>query len=102
MTNGEKLLILRRRVGETQSQAAKRLKATLYTYRRWENDTEKSPNKNVGRLSDFEQCYVMRRRKEWSLEQMVKKVGVCRWWLCQMEKGEAPVERLVEFWNKAA
>ena len=99
LTKGEKLLMERRRLGLTQSAMAKKMKVSLYVYRRWETDSvEDAPSVNIGRLTDYEQCYLMRKRSGNSLQETANKLQVCRWWLCQMERGEAPIDRLIKFW----
>lgn len=101
LTRGEKLVIQRRRDGSTQAKAAKANKVTQLTYRGWERDQgEKIPTAAVGKISEVEQCYILRRRSGKTLEQVAKKMGVCRWWLRQMEAGKAPAESLTEFWSK--
>ncbi len=104
LTRGEKLRLVRKRGKQTQSQAAKRHKVSVHIYRRWERDDEETtiPSVAVGRLAMHEQCWILRLREDMSLEDVANKIGVCRWWLCQMEQGEAPVERLAEYWKEAA
>ncbi len=100
MTRGEKLLMTRRRLGWTQSEAARRHSVSLYTYRRWEGDTDgtSAPTTKVGKLAMFEQCFLLRKREGMTLIEAAEVIGVCRWWLCQMESGEAPIDRLREYW----
>jgi len=101
LSKGEKLLVYRRRRGLTQSKSAKERKVSLYTYRRWEADElDAVPKVSVGRLSEAEQCFLLRKRKGMSLADAAKEIDICRWWLCQMESGEAPIDRLLAYWYK--
>lgn len=98
LSRGEKLLVERRREEQTQAQAAKRRRVSLYIYRKWETDVEQGPLTKVGRLEPHEQCVIMRRREEQTAADLAEELGVCRWWLCQMEKGVVPHEDLVAHW----
>lgn len=102
LTAGERLLIARRRLGESQDEAGARLGVSRYRYRKWESDeyTDPGPPRaNIGALKPFESCLIRRRRAGVSLAELAEAVGVTRWWLCQMEGGDAPADRLVAFWS---
>ncbi len=102
LTRGERLLVARRREAESQVDAAARFDVSLYRYRQWETDEEKSPHElGLGKLSGFEACFLMRKRAGTTMAAVAKKVGVSRWWLCQMERGEVDSARLVSFWQEA-
>lgn len=102
LTRGERLLIKRRRTGESQVEAAARFGVSLYNYRQWETDTLKAPHKlGLGTLEPFEACFITRRRTERSAADVAKAVGVSRWWFCQMERGDVDATRLVSFWRGA-
>ena len=101
LSKGEKLLIDRRREGSTQSENAKNWDVSLYVYRRWEADiTDDIPTVAIGKLSEQEQCFLLRKRKGQTLAATAKELDICRWWLCQMESGEAPIDRLRAYWDK--
>jgi transcriptional regulator with XRE-family HTH domain len=99
LSPGVRLIISRRRRGLTQAQEAKRRKASLYQYRGWEEDRGEVPEEKIGRLEVHEQCYVRRIAKGLTLDEVAKDVGVSRWWLRQMERGTANVERLRKYWR---
>jgi len=99
LSKGEKLLIQRRREGQTQAQAAEEQGVSLYVYRRWEADTvADAPKVGVGRLDEYEQYFLLRKRSGRTLAETAEELDVCRWWLCQMESGEAPIDRLRDYW----
>lgn len=100
LTASEKLIIERRRNSkETQAKAAKRHGVTVNEYRAWERDGDDAPRVKLGKLAEHEACYILRRRGGWTIEEVANDMGICRWWLCQMEHGEAPVARLTEYWS---
>lgn len=98
LTNGERLVIHRRRQDWTQRQAAESHGVTLYRYRKWEKDEDGPPKIGVGRLEPFEVCFLLRRREEIPAAELARALGISRWWLTQMETGRAPAESLVEYW----
>lgn len=84
----------------TQVQAARQLGTSLYEYRRIEAgevEAERAPL--PGGLRDHERCYIARLRAELRLEDLAPKVGVTMFWLCQMERGTAPIDTLVTYWQ---
>lgn len=101
LTKGERLHIARRRLGLTQNQMSKRVKATVGSYRKWELGelTKDCPVVGVGKLKDYERCFLLRKRHGYSLGELALEMGTCRWWISQMEKGEAPIDRLIEYWG---
>ena len=106
LTPGEKLLVCRRREGNTQMKESRAYKTPVRAYRLWESDERSStapqPRIKIGRLKEHEQCFLLRRRRKMTLLEAAKGVGVCRWWLRRMEKGEVSADRLVEYWRQWA
>lgn len=100
LTNGERLLIDRRRALLSQKEAADAWSVSLYLYRRWEDDKSDPPRTSVGRLEKFEVCLLKRRRSGLRVSDLAEKIGVSRWWLTQMERGEAPDDILVSWWEE--
>ena len=100
LTNGEKLVVKRRRADESQREAATGFSVSLYRYRRWESDQDKPPNVSLGQLKPHEGCFMRRRRAGISLKTLADVLGVSRWWLCQMEYGNVATDRLVQHWSK--
>ena len=103
LSNGERLLVQRRRDGLTQRQAANEHGVTLYRYRQWET-TESSvngvPKVNVGRLRVHEQCLVYRCRARMTQAQAAKASGMSKYWLWLIEQGEEDGTKLIEFWQR--
>jgi DNA-binding XRE family transcriptional regulator len=100
LSQGERLLVYRRREGLTQEGMADQLGVSLYAYRKMEEESAPcSFNPPLGSLSQREQCFVQRLRHGWSLAHAAESIGISRWWLRRMERGDAPVRRLWAFWN---
>jgi len=99
-TNGERLLIRRRRTSESQVDAAERYGVSLHRYRLWEADKDPAaPKQREARLEPFESCFLRRRRAGVSLRELAEELDLSRWWLCQMEQGKADSRRLIEYWT---
>lgn len=98
LSSAERLLVWRRREGLTQRQAARRLSVSQYRLRAWELGAGEPPRVSLGRLLPHESCFLLRRRSGTSLEELARQLGVTPWWLCQMEGGSAPVDRLLRHW----
>lgn len=101
LTNAERLLIERRRLGETKDGAAAAYDVSEYRYNRWEagKDSDTAPRPALGRLAFREASFIQRRREGVSLADFAKLVGVSRWWLTQMEAGEVDDARLRDYWR---
>ena len=99
----ERLFINRRRLGKTQVQMARKLKVSVHTYRQWERSAEMNGvpvTTSIGKLTEQEQCVILRRRKSISVEHLAKKLKCCKQWLRDMERGNASIERLFNYWKK--
>lgn len=98
----EALLLARKRAGDGQARAARRHRVSLYRYRRWEEGAELDgiPRPRIGQVHEHERCMLARLRAGISVAELAKAAGVSRWWLIQMEKGEAPVDRLLAAWSR--
>jgi len=95
LSAGERLLIDRRRKGESQRQAAKRLGVSLYRYRRWERSEEQPPKlMPLGMLKLHEKCFLTRRRADVPAHVVALELGVSDEWLTQMEYGRQPCQKL--------
>lgn len=101
LTQGERLVIDRRRRNMTQRQAAKRHGMTLYRYRRCEMDESEAmpPIPAIGRLKLYEELRVLRVREGATVHNVAEDMGISRWWVTQMEAGKAPCDRLAEYWG---
>lgn len=105
LTKGMKLRVERRRRKQTQQQAAKRHKVHVSIYRAWEKDDDaekKAPSVPLGKLQVHEQCWIRRQLKHFTIEDLSRKMKKCRWWIIQMERGDAPVQSLKDYWSKVA
>lgn len=101
LTNGERLLILRRRRGRSQVEAAKHYGCTLYSYRAFEADkTSNREGLSVGRLANHERCFLLRKRAGLSLQALAKRLGVTPNWLVEIEHGRQSVARLAAYWKR--
>ena len=101
LSSGQRLLILRRRKGISQRQAAAQYGVSLYKYRHWETDVEQAPLVSVGRLADYEEFVIRRVLDGASVLELAEEMGITRTWRCRMEFGKAPLERLAEWWDQA-
>lgn len=101
LTSGETLLIDRRRRGERQGAAAQRLGVTHSMYGKHERDVvELPPIEDLLPLKSYERCLLYRRRCEQTQEQVASELGVCRFWLNQMERGEVACDELISHWEQ--
>lgn len=74
----------------------------LHTYRAWEDDVEVTtscPKVVVGRIEPHERCRLLRRREGLEADEVAEAIGVSRWWLRRMERGDAPLDRLFDYWG---
>lgn len=100
LTKGEKLQVMRRRDGLTMPEAAAEFGVGLAKYRAWERDERDDvPNTPLGKLDPIEAAYVYRRRSDMNFTETADEIGVSRWWLRRMERGDAPPDRLLEYWG---
>lgn len=106
LTDGEKLLIARRRSGESQETIARRHGITRNVYGRIERDDEDFRASiaipELGELADDEKCLLLRRRSGLTQEECAEDLGVTRFWFNQMEMGKVSCSELVKFWESRA
>ena len=101
LKNCERLIINRRRRGNTQNQEAERLGVTRYMYRKWElGDPHKEITfeRKLSPLGIFEICFLLRRRKKLTVTQIAEEIGVSKTWVSDMELGTVFIGDLIEFW----
>lgn len=102
---GERLLIDRRRRGETRSEAAQRFGVSLSRYARWEglgrglSDT--GPEPALGRLEPWEAAFLLRRRARVGVLETALALGVSPWRVEQTEAGVAGGGALLAAWASA-
>ncbi len=100
LSAGEKLLLDRRRRGETQRDAAEAYAVTLYQFRRWElGEGEGVPDVSLGDLEPHEICFIYRQRDGMSLEDLGAMINRTPCWISQIEKGDQPVDVVEHYWR---
>lgn len=102
LRRNETLLIGRLRRGLSQDGAAARFGVPVKIYRSWERS--RPPRGRAwavepDRPTAQERCLVLRRRAGLTQAQVARHLGCSRWWVNQMENGNAPVRALAEFWR---
>lgn len=97
---GERLLIDRRRRGETQAQAARRYFVSRARYGMWERGDEHPQPPRVGRLASHERCFLYRRRVGETQLEVAEALGTCRWTINQMEHGIVKCDDLLWYWEQ--
>lgn len=103
LTNAETLLLQRRREGWNQVDAARFYNIPLSRYSLWERGLDEAvPRARIGPLADYERCLLLRRRNARTQAEVAEALGVCRWWLNQMERGEIPCNDLLAYWGLEA
>lgn len=101
LTRGEKLYIKRKRLGLSQIEMSVDVGVIHSQYRAMEQDVEGSDPVYVtlGKLLECESYCVSRVRAGMNKTQLAKEIGVSIYWLRQMERGDAPIKRLAEYWG---
>lgn len=106
LTIGERLLIARRRQGESQEAAGRRYGMHRNFYGRVERDADRAPAAvtppELGILTEDERCLILRRRAGRTQEDCAQEIGVTRFWFNQMETGRVSSETLARFWEARA
>lgn len=101
-TRAERFLLARRRMGWNQENAASRLGLSTRDYARLERGELSRPRlraPRLGRVRRHERCLLLRRRARVSQAEVAREIGRSRWWVNQMERGQAPVDDLVWYWE---
>ena len=100
LTRGERVLIDRRRRGETQAQAAARYRVRRHVLSLWERDEKTPPLIAIGRIECHERCLLYRRRSGFTQERIARDLKLSRWWVNKMERGLAPCDTLIWYWEQ--
>jgi len=101
INNSEKLFLERRRDGLSQAEVADKLGVSQTTYAKREkfpfrtSDTENEYMK----VKVNEACVVLRRRESMKQIDIAKRLGVCRYTVNKMEKGQVDCARLAQLWQ---
>jgi len=74
---------------------------TLYAYQQIEQGQREDRRRAAlsGGLRDHERCHIARTRAGMRLEDLGEKVGLSKFWICQMERGTAPLQTLLDYWQ---
>lgn len=111
LSHGERLLVDRRRRGLSQGEAAARYLLEPWQYGLAERDDSElspdvwawvqtiAPRIRSSELRPNERCLLLRRRARLTQEEVAEHMGRSRWWVNQMERGEAPCDELLEHWG---
>ncbi|HNQ98377.1 MAG TPA: hypothetical protein PKN52_00175 [Trueperaceae bacterium] len=101
LTRGERLLIDRRRRGEGQIAAARRLGLTHSMYGKMERDAvDWGMPVEIGELAAHERCLLYRRRAGFTQARVAEELEVCRFWVNQMEQGLVGCDTLLWYWEQ--
>lgn len=101
LSNGERMMIDRRRRKENQLQAAKRLGKNRSWVWMAESGRIECDKIKLGKVALNEMAWILRKRKGWTQEKLGKKLGYSREWIKQMELGKVDSTPLVNCWKLA-
>jgi DNA-binding transcriptional regulator YiaG len=93
ITDGERVMLGRRREGFTQEAFAHALDVSQSLISRWEANEKRIPSavlkryKSLGRLTVGEQCMIMRRRLNLSIREAAAKFNVSHYHVIRIEAG---------------
>ncbi len=101
LTIGERMLIVRKRRGLSQKQAAEQVNVSRATWSKWERDLVEPPFGTMMGLapSPHELTMIQRRRKGMTQKDIAEEVGCSRYWVSQMETGQADSKVLEGYWE---
>lgn len=100
LTRGERLLINRRRKGQTWYQAAEARNIPGKRYRLQEADkVPNAPFVPANHLTKLEKCFLQRRRWKITQKALGEDLNLSRAWVNQMENGSADPARLIYYWQ---
>ncbi len=102
LTKGEKLFLIRRRLGLNQDERAKQLSLARHRYAKMERDevTDVLDMKLLGGLKSHEKCVIYRRRCGQSQRKLAEEMKLSRVWVNKMESGEVDCTALVCHWEQ--
>lgn len=102
LSNGEKLLIWRRRMGWNQAEASCYFNCSIFRYKLAEYDQAKDFKYNDKlkiTLKPFEKCLIYRKRSGKTQIEIARKLDMGRFWLRLQETGEVPCDKLLSYWE---
>jgi DNA-binding XRE family transcriptional regulator len=97
LTIGELRTLVRRRHGLSQADYAREVGTSRNALR--ERELDGTPSRGTTALMWHEWCWLQRRRSGVLSKDLARSIGVCPWWLSQMERGRASCVRLVDYWH---
>lgn len=100
LTAGERLLVQRLRLGETQTQAARRHGCKRTKYSLMELDRTGGPSVKIGAVKPHELCVIYRRRANRTQRRVAWDLGYSRYWVHRMEKGLEKCDDLLWYWEQ--
>lgn len=100
LTTTEKLFLARRRLEETQAEAACRYNVPISRYISWEKGNLPFPGR-APRITarQHEWCVIMRIRSGKTQRKVAEEIGLTRMWVRNMETGKINCDRLLEYWR---
>lgn len=101
LTTGEALVLHRRRLDESQTEAAARLGVGRKIYALWEVEVKEFPGvaPTFETVAAHEIAFILRRRANKSRADMVAAVGLNRTWITAMERGDMDCSPLLNYWK---
>jgi len=100
LSEGERSLIYRRRMGFSQKQMAALSGVKRRRYSEMETEGTAKCNISIEPLTGAEQCLIWRRRSGWTQQSCADLMGITRYWYNLMENGKVPSGKLEAFWNE--
>lgn len=101
LTDGENLLLDRKRSGETQAKRAKKLGVTRTIYGLWERSKSCTIDlPKIQKAEPNELCLLYRRRAGFTQERVAEELKCCRWSINQMEQGKTNCDTLLWYWEQ--
>ena len=100
---GERLLLLRRRIGVTQKEAAQAYNVPHGVYGRWERNLPTGhavPEVHLeGGVLPHEECLVHRLRHGLTQAAVSERTQYCKLWVRKMERNQANPQPLLDYWH---
>lgn len=106
ITDSEKLLLARRRVGVTQATAAKNYGIPVFQLSAYEQGALDAPEAVLNKAgakgikpTDYEKCYLARKREGLTIEQMAARLSVSHVTVINMESGRWNPAREIKYFQ---
>lgn len=101
-TDAERILLHRRRRGQTQGQAAAEhgLSRKAYGSAERRGDPALARGIRLGNLRPHERCLLYRRRVGRKQREVAVELRCSRFWINLMERGEVPCDDLLWYWEQ--